>query len=245
MLLGPTSVKTSISGCKVEIDCKTDYPFSEYLVYSIKSGCDFTFAIRVPAAWTNDPVKKPSLVVGKGEIEPLYPDTAGLHRVPIQKGNSTLTVHFPMSVHTVLRNGSVGIYYGPLLFGADIDYTSTSHQPLNWTDRSPLDDSETDSRSRDYVLEPTVPWQYAIDPSTVRVEKLNKSVSNPVWTMGGPSTVLWVDAYPIEWPQSLGTADLPPLNQVVKRATKTSLRMIPFGAAKLHIAQFPVAAVED
>ena len=175
---------------------------------------------------------------------PLCPDSSSLQQIPIKKGTTKIIITFPMEIHIETRNETVGFYYGPLLYAADIEYEETTHQPLNWTDRKPLDDSEVHPRAHDYVLKPVTAWQFAVDPSTVAVEKNgreNEALPNPVFARDGPPTALSVDAYPIEWPVDKDTAALPPINPTVDPLKKTKLKLIPFGAAKLHIAQFPVA----
>lgn len=149
-----------------------------------------------------------------------------------------------MDVHIVTRNETVGVYYGPMLYAADIAYNETAHQPLNWTDRTPLDDSESHPKAMDHVLEPVSPWKFAIDPETISVDTgpaQDRNLPNPIFSRGGPPVSLYVDAYPIDWPIQFDTAALPPINPEVDPETKTRLNLIPYGAAKLHIAQFPVA----
>ncbi|CAL5874729.1 uncharacterized protein PFLUO_LOCUS9030 [Penicillium psychrofluorescens] len=244
MLLSPTSVSGKLQGSSFSVDCETNYPFSGELNYKIEAERDFQFAIRVPG-WVTD-LKKTSISINGVKPTQLNPDASGLQYVPIRRGKTMITVDLPLEIRTVERNGSVGIYRGPLLYAADITINETSHQPLNWTDRLPLPASQVDPRSRDYVMNPSSPWQFAIDPSTLAVQqehRVDSRLPNPVWTSGGPPTALSVDAYPIDWPLDLGTAAPPPINPVVDARTKTSLRLVPFGAAKLHIAQFPVANI--
>lgn len=170
-----------------------------------------------------------------------------LQKVQIKKGQTAFSLYLPMQITTVTRNETIGVYRGPLLYAADIQYSSSSHQPLNWTDRTPLPDSEVNPHARDYVLEATSQWRYAIDPSTLRLQAEHPAAEvlpNPLFTRDTPPVSLEVDAYPIDWPETLGTAALPPVNPVVDRSTKTTLKLIPFGAAKIHIAQFPVAKFE-
>lgn len=149
-----------------------------------------------------------------------------------------------MDVHIVSRNETVGVYYGPMLYAADIAYNESAHQPLNWTDRTPLDDYESHPKAKDHVLEPISPWKFAIDPATISVDTSPSQVKilpNPIFSRGRPPISLYVDAYPIDWPIELDTAALPPINPEVDPETKTRIKLIPYGAAKLHVAQFPVA----
>ncbi|KFY78878.1 hypothetical protein V499_02053 [Pseudogymnoascus sp. VKM F-103] len=223
MLLGPTTVETSINGKDVKVECDTNYPFSPKLKYTIKSKTDFNFAVRVPD-WASASLPKSSTQIGGGIPVPLSPDSSSLQQIPIKKGTTKIIITFPMEIHVETRNETVGFYYGPLLYAADIEYEETTHRPLNWTDLSA--------------------WQFAVDPSTVAVERNwreNEILPNPVFARDGPPTALSVDAYPIEWAVEKDTAALPPINPTVDTLRKTRLKLIPFGAAKLHIAQFPVA----
>ncbi|KAH9211322.1 hypothetical protein DL95DRAFT_437274 [Leptodontidium sp. 2 PMI_412] len=243
MLLGPTKVETSINGKHVKVDCDTNYPFSSKLKYTITSGTDFNFAVRVPD-WASASLLKSSIQIGRGKQVPLSPDSSSLQQISIKKGTTDIIITLPLEIHIEARNETVGVYYGPLLYAADIEYEETAHPALNWTDRRPLDGSEVDARAQDHVLTPLSAWQFAIDPRTVAVEKTgreNEALPNPVFARDGPPTALSVDAYPIDWPVEKDTAALPPINPVVDVLKKTKLKLIPFGAAKLHIAQFPVA----
>jgi hypothetical protein len=225
------------------VDCDTKYPFSSKLKYTITSGTDFKFAVRIPD-WASASLLKSSIQIGRGKQVPLSPDSSSLQQISIKKGTTDIVITLPMEIHIETRNHTVGVYYGPLLYAADIEYEETAHPALNWTDRKPLDDSEVDPRAQDYVLTPVSPWEFAIDPSSVAIEKNrreNEVLPNPVFARDGPPTTLSVDAYPIEWLVEKDTAALPPINPVVDASKKTKLKLIPFGAAKLHIAQFSVA----
>ncbi|CRJ97257.1 hypothetical protein BN1723_016418 [Verticillium longisporum] len=111
------------------------------------------------------------------------------------KPSVTLTLSMEIRIETC--NFSVGIYYGPLLYALDFPLTKTEHQPLNWTDRKPLADTEVHPRARDHVREPIARWQYAINPDSVRVgvsEREGAERANSVFTRDGPPNLLTVDA---------------------------------------------------
>lgn len=99
------------------------------------------------------------------------------------------------------------------------------------------------------MLNPAAPWQYAIDPDVTKMTlKHLRDESAPlpgqVWTSAGPPTAIEVDGYEINWPLANGTAADPPQSPVaVEKRDKKRIRLIPYGAAKLHIAEFPVAGV--
>ncbi|EPE34274.1 Six-hairpin glycosidase [Glarea lozoyensis ATCC 20868] len=234
MLLGPTILETVING--------KNWIATPNTRYSITSGTNFNFAVRIPD-WATTSLNKSSIQIRRGKQVPLAPDSSSLQRTSIKKGTTEIVITLPMEIHIETRNQTVGVYYGPLLYAADIEYNETAHRALNWTDRTPLDDSEVDPRAKDHILTPVSDWQFAIDPSTVAVEETgseSKALPNPVFARDGPPTALSVNAYPIEWPVEKDTAALPPINPIVDASKKMKLKLIPFGAAKLHIAQFPV-----
>ncbi|KAM0331393.1 hypothetical protein ACHAQA_003066 [Verticillium albo-atrum] len=242
ILLGPTSIETKIKDKAVKISCETNYPFSSTLRYEISSEVDFDFAVRIPD-WTNS---KASLQVNNKCFKRIAPDSSSLQHVKIPAGKTSLTLNLPMELRTETRNSSVGIYYGPLLYALDLQYVETEHQPLNWTDRKPLADEEVHPKARDHVLQPTERWQYAIDPESISVEESgreDKKLPSPIFTRDGPPTSLTVDAWEINWAVDGDSAAWPPINPVVEADKKTKIKLIPYGAAKLHIAQFPVAKV--
>lgn len=224
------------------MDCSTNYPFADTLSYDIDSETDFDFYVRVPE-WT---VKDEATAkIGDDDAESLSPDGDGLHRVQIKKGTTKLIVQLPMEVKTVTRDGSVAFYRGPLLYSADIKYNETKYSPLDYGTQEPIPKDQLHPDAYDATYEPVSEWRYAVDPSTVTINKGDETgkLPNPIFVNNGPPTSLKVDAYPIDWPVQNGTAASPPINPTVDASKKTTIKLVPFGAAKVHIAQFPVAQI--
>ncbi|KAL4904564.1 hypothetical protein BDW74DRAFT_178662 [Aspergillus multicolor] len=252
-LLGPTTLNTRVHGEKVRIACNTNYPFDGQLRYTITTETSVDFSVRIPA-WAlssnSDGSSRSKYRVGQGEWRTLSPSTDSLQSfsIPRDTGTKTIEVNLYMKPRvTEPRNGtdSVAIYYGPLLYALDIEYANpASHPPLNWTDRTPLPSTQVLPQTRDWVLDATSEWRYAIDPDSVTVEHLQetgRALSNPIWAREATPVALWVDAWVIDWQDELGTATLPPVRPVVS-GEPTRVRLVPYGAAKLHIAEFPVAS---
>ena len=226
------------------VNCNTNYPFSEQLSYTIESKTDFDFFVRIPE-WT---IKEDgSITIGNGEAKPLSPTDDGLQRVEIMKGSTELTVSLPMEIRTVTRDNSVAFYRGPLLYAAEIEHNATKFSPLDFSSREPLPENELHPDAYDVIFKPVAEWKFAVDPSTVKLNKGDEAAElpNPIFVSDGPPTSLEVDAYPIEWLVENGTAASPPVNPSVNPSERTTIKLIPYGAAKLHIAQFPIARLED
>lgn len=226
------------------MDCQTNYPFSEVLSYTIESEVDFTFFIRLPEWTVKD---QATITIGDGEAEAISPNDDSLQPVEVKAGATTISITLPMEVKSVERDGAVAFYRGPLLYASDIAYTETQSPATDFSTREPLPEDQTHPEAYDAIFEPDGEWKFAVDPSTVSVVRGNEEAElpNPIFVNNGPPTSLEVDAYPIEWPIANGTAANPPVNPTVDPSRKTTIRLIPFGAAKLHIAQFPVAKLEE
>lgn len=235
-------MQTQIGDSDISVDCQTNYPFSGTLKYTIESDVDFDFFVRIPE-WTI--TDEATFTVGDGDAQAVSPNEDGLQQVGIKAGTTTISITLPMDVRTVERNGAVAFYRGPLLYASDLEYKETISPATDFGSREPLPEDKTHPNAYDAVYEPVGAWQFAVDPSSVTVIKGDEEAElpNPLFVNNGPPTSLEVDAYPIEWPISNGTAANPPLNPSVDQSQKTTIKLIPFGAAKLHIAQFPVAAI--
>ncbi|PYH82666.1 hypothetical protein BO82DRAFT_382874 [Aspergillus uvarum CBS 121591] len=243
VLLGPTTLTTTILGKNLKIICDTNYPFSEDLTYTITSDISFNFAVRIPE-WVSG-LATAQVGSSSNKKQSLSPDSNGLHYFSIGLGTTTIQVSLPMAIDIVPRNQSVAIYHGPLLYALAIEYNETSQLPLNWSSQLPLESGEIVPKARDHYLLPTSNWQFAIDPSTALFyrESSSDALANPIFAKDAPPVSISVDAYRVNWPTTLDAAALPPIHPSVNAADKTTIKLIPFGAAKLHIAQFPVANI--
>lgn len=151
-----------------------------------------------------------------------------------------------METRVVTRNSTASIYRGPLLYALGIECAETKQTPLDYRDGSELTSEKLIPGSTyDFGLKPTSPWKYAIDPESVQAEDHTHDIPalpNPIFSMDAAPTFVTVEAYPIEWPEERGTAADPPQNPAVDLSTRTRIRLVPFGSAQLHIAEFPIAA---
>jgi hypothetical protein len=241
----PASASIEIQGGKASISCDTNYPFGQTLQYTIHSTASWIFYIRVPGWATSSSTIK----IGK-QSQSLSADKDGLQKVDIGKGLTHITVTFGLEVRVVPReNNTVAIYRGALLYALDIDYNISSSIPLNWTDRAPLPAFEFDSRVQDHEYVPVTEnsWAIGIDVSQITVHDTSDSctnLANPIFGRGGPPVYMEVAASQIVWPEDKGTASLPPANpQLV--GEPFIARLVPYGSAKLHMAQLPLINLES
>ena len=130
-----------------------------------------------------------------------------------------------------------------MLYALDIEYNSTHHSPLNYSSLEPLPADQIVAQTHDYVLNPTSAWRYAIDPTSVTVQQVydrDGQLQNPIWEKNATPVALFADAWLVPWEENLGTAAVPPKYPNVT-GSPNKIRLVPYGSAKLHIADFPIA----
>ncbi|EFX06033.1 duf1680 domain containing protein [Grosmannia clavigera kw1407] len=241
-------------GTHVSVRVDTHYPFALDLTYTVTASAPFFLYVRIPTwadaskstvriqhrRWGTDGHKTET-------IQSLFSPYPGLHRLSVPGGSGTavFTVELATQLRIVRRaNHTAALYYGPLLYSLAIDHTTTSGPPRHYRHADQLlPGSTVHDHTHDHVLEPTSSWSIAIDPSQVRViqHPVAGDLANPVWTLGAPPVELCVAAVEIEWPLEYDSPAAPPtIPEPVAGAVPFSARFVPYGSAKLHMADFPV-----
>jgi len=231
----PFSADITLANGTTSITCDTNYPFGETLQYNVNTDTAFDFYIRVPS-WSNA-----STFTQGDKLLSFVANEDGLFHVAVNAGISNFSVNLGTEVRTAQRgNNTVGIYRGALLYSLDIDFNISSHQALEFSTLTPLPTNETVPQSVDHEYIPSTPWAVGIDPSQITVRQTNESqLKNPIFERGAPPIYLEVTASEILWPLDQGTASVPSDNVTVVGEPFTA-RLIPYGSAKLHMAQLPV-----
>ncbi|KAF7118922.1 hypothetical protein CNMCM5793_008558 [Aspergillus hiratsukae] len=229
-LLGPMSVQTSTkSGAQVRIVCDTEYPFTQRLVYTVDADRPFHFSVRIPG-WSNSP----SVSVNGSPLRATAPDTqTGMLKVPLRQGSSEVIVTLSAEIQVHPRaNDTVAIYYANLLYAIPMQYTQTSLPAQRYPNQP--------DNIGDYQLLPTSSWAYAIDPSSLRYNGFDGTPSNPLWTLGAPTSIT-ATVCKIQWELKDGYAPNPPLKGNRRcQGEPFEIDLVPYGSAKLHMAELPV-----
>ncbi|KKK19027.1 hypothetical protein AOCH_006195 [Aspergillus ochraceoroseus] len=234
-LLGPTSVDTTMNaGVSVHISCDTKYPFAHELLYNVQAGGSFEFSIRVPK-WST----QTEISVNGNPLHSISPDAyTGMQRISLEGGESQIHVSLSAEIKVEPRaNDTVSMYHGALLYAAPILYDLTSSQVPGYEDAPP--------QVLNHEMSPTTSWAYAIDPRTARFQGLDESSSlpNPLWTDGAPTSIT-VRACEIDWVFVDGYApNPPPKEHRTCLGDPFDLDLVPYGSAKLHMAELPVIRV--
>lgn len=251
-LLGPTSVKTQVNGSDVSIECTTNYPFASSLSYKIEASQDFDLYLRVPK-WMN--VRASSISIARSSAGMASAttttgveasDSTGMHKISVPHGNTTLVYSLSMAPRVEnLAGDTVAIFYGNLLYALDVGYTKMTSLPHSYTNpRGPgIDGLPFKELLRDEFVNCTKEWNVAIDPKTIRYNGIGDedAMANPIFEHNAPANFMTVDGCQIKWDLKLGvTPDrVPPKGNRTCISEKKTYRLIPYGAAKVHMSEMP------
>jgi len=212
------------NGVKVQIDCRTDYPFNESIEMTVRPQKDVAFplSLRVPS-WCGKPVIRVN-----GAAASASPDAKGFVRIDRSwKDGDTIRLQFPMEVQVATgtdRNLKPAapyatVSYGPLLFALPIAEGKDINTP-----------------------DPAARWKYALHTA-------GENMAAEVTIDRGPMPAKWdwplesplklrVPAISFDWKPkheaALPTAPVPATGEVSK------ITLVPYGCTKLRVSMFPV-----
>lgn len=227
LYLGPFSTNTTLANDnQVTVNVDTLYPFGDTLATTITASKDFTYYVRIPS-W----VTQGTIAVNGGAAQGVAPQN-GLHAVQVKAGTTKFVLDLPAEITTEARpHGSIAVHRGPLHYAYDIARNATVLV------------QRAEARAQDLEFDATAPWQYAIDPSSLKFNNnppASGSLPSPIFDSGLPPYTISASACQVEWGVAGDTfAASPPENPACVGA-KTTITLWPFGATKLRIGEFPV-----
>lgn len=239
-LLAPTTVSTMVNGGQVRVECQTNYPFEDVLQYNIQAEAPFDFNVRQPT-WAESAVLTSS--AGKS----MYDADAGLHKISLPGGVSTVKYQIPMAIRVEHRaNDTIAVRRGALLFALEIGSEVSSTGPHNYTSQELYPADYAPPQARDHIMLNTTEWNVAIDPSTLTYHPANDgdytgALPTPIFASGSPQMYITAKACLIDWPLFKGSV---PGNVIPKedRTCKSAVfdaKLVPYGSAKLRMTDLP------
>jgi hypothetical protein len=223
----PSTVNIKVGGKEIKIKEETDYPFNESirLVFECKERVNFPLRLRIPA-WCDSPEirlngRRLSNIAEGRYYKILREWDAG----------DIVELRFPMGIRvSSWINNSISIERGPLVFALKIE---EERKKIKGVD--PFNDWEIYPRS---------PWNYALllDKDNLQ-ESFSVEISDvpfqPFDVKNSP-VVLRGKAKRIEsWRLENNSAGIPPVSPVDIDVPVEDVILVPYGSAKLRIAQFP------
>jgi DUF1680 family protein len=219
---GPSVVNTKVNGnVAVSVSEETEYPFRDSIRLTVKPASPATFplVLRVPAWAANASIKVNGHA--EGDVKP-----GSFHRLQREwKPGDTVVIRFPMQPRvTRWYNNSAVIERGPLVYSLRI-----GEDWRKLRDHGP---------AADWEVRPTTPWNYAINAKSIQVKET--PVGQYPFSPEGAPVELRVKARRLPaWQMENGSAAPPPLSPVASSERAETVTLIPYGAAKLRITEFP------
>ena len=219
----PMTVKTSYHGVPVTLSCKTEYPFRNTAVYTVKAEkpIAFTFSIRTPSEVTNAAVNRQKTEAG--------------HFLHIHDTFTEAT--FTLTFTPVLRfekrpREMYALWYGNLLFSLPISF------------RSEMREYEKDGVIRkfpycDYYHYPTSAWQYGFTSSDIEGIRVSEHSYTHPFSPDTPPVTLTLALSPIPWQMPDGRCAVTPDSRKAVGAPE-ALTLIPYGASVLRMTEMPL-----
>jgi hypothetical protein len=244
-LLSPSTVETTLkNGAGVKIECQTDYPFADILVYNVTSDQAIDLFVRIPE-WAH----LARLESSHGTNQ----SSNGLLRLNLPSGESRVVYTLETDIRVVPRaNDTVAVYRGQLLYALEIGSRTTSTLPSNYKTNQTYPEDYAPPEVRDYNMINTTPWNVAIDPTTLEFwpgtpessvpEDASGELPGPIFAPGAPPTSMTAKACLIDWPLlgSGSVPDAPPVGVNRKCLGEAfDARLVPYGSAKLRMAELP------
>lgn len=228
----PCHVTAEVAGRRVELSVHTDYPFNEVVEMSIATDgpTDLILRLRVPG-WCQDPT-----VTVQDEVVDASADGDGyitLKRTWSSQDVVRLTL--PMALRTVPRdNGAVGLRLGPLVMVHAIDEI--------WR---PVPDH---SGMAEWEITPRSAWNLGLwldDPQgqgSWPIERLPVQAV-PFTAAGAPVVIHGKGAKIRQWQLRDNSAEPPPQSPATTRMPPQPIRLLPYGSARLRVAELPTVAI--
>lgn len=232
-LYGPSQVTARVGGGQtVTIDEETQYPFRDQVRLKLRTAkpVAFPLTLRLPA-WCSAPVlsvnNRPVRFVGSGGY-------ATLNRT--WRNGDTVSLQFPMQVRLrkwAKNHDSVSVQRGPLTYSLAI---AERYQRKGGTSKWPSYEAYAASK-----------WNYGLDVSSdIQVENRPWPKDDQPFTQASAPVALVAKGYEIpQWSKDyLGLVGLLQQSPAKVSTPKTTLKLVPMGAARLRIAAFPTASTK-
>lgn len=229
----PAQVRTAIEGTEVTLDVRTSYPFEETIEIEVSAANDaeFDIVLRIPrwaSEWT--------VTVDGHEVDG-QPVDGYLTLRRAWGASSHVKLVLPMRPRVIRRERqAAAVHLGPL--------TLVHSLGENWI---PVPHA---AGLGEWEIHRRTSWNYALadvanaENWTIErspVQDIPFGLTGPRPAQGSPVVVLARSVRATEWRAQGVTPDPPPPSPLFERGAGHELALVPYGVARLRVAEFPVS----
>ncbi len=224
----PSEVRTTIKGRLITIREETDYPFrgSVKFTMQVPGEIEFPLVLRVPE-WAGI-----ATISVNGRDTPRSngsdPETGFYTLRRSWKAGDIVTVSLPMQPRTARSFHNSAVFErGPLVFSLPIEakWEALKHNA---------------EQSSEWQLTPSTPWNFAVSLSDCNPAARERPITAIPFDVAHPAVTLQVEARRLpDWKEAENSAGTLPVSPVSSRAPLQTVRLVPYGSAKLRITAFP------
>jgi uncharacterized protein len=225
----PSQVHANIAGADVTVTEDTLYPFRGDVSMKVELNKPAAFALllRMPK-WAATASVKVNGSAQDGDAD--GGTEAGFFRIRrVWKEGDSVQISFPMKPRVTHWYRDAAVFErGPLVFSLPLEG--------QWTELKKYTE-----KSGDWQVTPERDWNFAVDASgcAVKAEETRASEEVP-FNSRTPAIVLEVDAKRLPaWKEVENSAGPLPVSPVVSSGPLQRLSLVPYGAAKVRVTEFP------
>lgn len=226
----PCTVRFRAGGQPVRVRVEGEYPFGEgvRMTISVKQPRTFPIYLRVPE-WCEGFKAECA-----GEVAGIKDGVARIERM--WHSGDVISITLPMAArNSEWFHQSRAVEYGPLLMALPI--------AEQWRELRP---GKYSPDYADYEVLPMSEWNWAlVDDAELASRRAQRSDAPAGFAGKSPLTLKVKAARAPEWGMDGASCANPPIGIKCHAGDVGEIELTPYGTSRLHVAQFPVAKVED